>query len=146
MKTSKIAISKIKEFEGLRTKAYLCPAGVWTIGYGHTLGVKKGEIITPGYANALLDVDILGIEAAVANMNLPLNTQGKWDAVIDWCFNFGVARLKTTTLYRKIKSGAPNTEIQKEFKRWCYATVNGKSVKLAGLVKRRNWEAEQWAK
>ena len=50
MKTSPKGIALIKEFEGLRLKAYKCPGGVWTIGYGHTTGVKPGMVITEAQA------------------------------------------------------------------------------------------------
>ena len=54
MKTGKKGLELIKHFEGCELKAYLCPAGVWTIGYGHTKGVKEGDVITAEEADAML--------------------------------------------------------------------------------------------
>ena len=58
MKTSSQGVSLIKQFEGCRLIAYKCPAGVWTIGYGHTAGVKEGDCITQETAEAYLRDDL----------------------------------------------------------------------------------------
>jgi lysozyme len=57
MKLSKVGANLIKKYEGCRLKAYLCPANVWTIGWGHTEGVKQGQVITQAQADALFDKD-----------------------------------------------------------------------------------------
>jgi lysozyme len=62
MKASSKALELIKQFEGLRLKAYLCPGGVWTIGYGHTSGVKSGMVITKAQAEEYLLSDIAVFE------------------------------------------------------------------------------------
>lgn len=62
MKTSSKGVSLIKQFEGCRLKAYKCPAGVWTIGYGHTAGVKEGDIITQETAESYLRNDLVQYE------------------------------------------------------------------------------------
>ena len=67
MKTSPKGIALIKEFEGLRLKAYLCPGGVWTIGYGHTTGVRPGMVITEAQAEKFLKEDLIVFEKAVNN-------------------------------------------------------------------------------
>ena len=58
MKTSDRGIALIKSFEGCRLTAYLCPSGVWTIGYGHTEGVSKGQVITQEQADIFLKSDL----------------------------------------------------------------------------------------
>ena len=140
MRTSDTLINKIQEFEGLRLTAYKCPAGVWTIGAGHTRGVRQGQTITKAQAISLLKGDLLPCEKAAAKLHAL--TQGQFDAVVDFCFNMGVGAFEGSTLRRKIVAKEDAEQIKKEFKRWIYA--DGK--KLAGLVKRRAWEAEQWDK
>lgn len=139
MKASEILIEKIKEFEGLRLNAYQDSAGVWTIGYGHTRGVKKGQKITEAEADSLLRGDLVTAEKNVNDLKLNL-TQGQFDALVDFVFNLGAGNLAGSTLLTKIKVKAPTEDIQAQFRRWVYA--NGK--KLAGLVKRREWEAQRW--
>lgn len=139
MKSSEILIQKIKEFEGLRLKSYKDSAGVWTIGYGHTRGVKSGQVITEKQAESLLRGDLLGSEKYVNGLGLSFS-QGQFDALVDFVYNLGTGSLSRSTLLKKICAKAPISEIQNEFKRWVYA--GGK--KLPGLVKRRAWEAQRW--
>lgn len=139
MKASEILIEKIKEFEGLRLNAYQDSAGVWTIGYGHTRAVEKGQKITEAEADSLLRGDLVTAEKYVNDLKLNL-TQGQFDALVDFVFNLGAGNLAGSTLLTKIKVKAPTEDIQAQFRRWVYA--NGK--KLAGLVKRREWEAQRW--
>lgn len=149
MRASKKLISKIKQFEGLRLCSYKCPAGVWTVGYGSTKGVVPNMRISQSIADARLLADINDVEEGLRKLKkLPPLTQGQWDALVDWCFNYGVHRLthsdndnNPTTLYKKIVTNAPTKDIQEQFRRWVYS--NGK--KLPGLVKRREWEAQRWA-
>lgn len=145
MKASKTLINAVKGFEGLRLKAYYDGAGVATIGYGHTRGVKMGQHITEAEAEQMLEQDLW--EAGRFASTIPeLNTQGRYDAVVDFIFNLGVDRFKRSTLYRLIRHHAPDRLIQKEFGKWVWAKdrKTGKKVKLPGLVKRREWEAQRW--
>ena len=145
MKASKTLIQAVKGFEGLRLRAYYDSAGVATIGYGHTRGVKMGQHITEADAEQMLEQDLW--EAGRFAGTIPeLNTQGRYDAVVDFCFNPGVGNFKRSTLYRLIRHHAPDKLVQAEFKKWVYATDSktGKKVKLPGLVKRREWEAQRW--
>ena len=139
MKASEICINAIKGFETLELKAYKCPANVLTIGYGHTRGVKVGQIITEAQAEVLLKGDILNVENSLNSMSLTF-TQGQFDALVDFCFNFGMVKFIGSTLYTKILVHATNDEVTAQFRRWVYA--NGK--KLNGLIKRREWEVAQW--
>lgn len=141
MKSTERLTKAIKVFEGLRLNAYKCPAGVWTIGYGHTgRGVKSGMKITQAIADALLVEDIEKVERELQVFNLPKLTENQFDAVVDFCFNLGTAKFSSSTLYKKIKANPNDASIEKEFGRWVYAG----GVKLAGLVKRRKWEAGRW--
>lgn len=140
MKASDVLIEKVKEFEGLRLTAYKDSAGVLTIGYGHTRGVKAGQRVTEKQADSLLRGDLLTAENYVNGLKLNL-TQGQFDALVDFTYNLGAGNLAGSTLLTKIRAKAPMEEIQAQFRRWVYA--GGK--KLAGLVKRREWEAQRWA-
>lgn len=139
MKASEILIKKIEEFEGFSNTSYRCPAGVWTCGFGHTKGVDSMTRCTRGEAEQWLREDLAPCEAYV-NSVPEIDTQGKFDACVDFCFNLGIGKFKGSTLLKKIKAGASAAEIQAEFRRWVLA--DGK--KLAGLVKRREWEAGRW--
>src|SRR5208283_1358412 len=87
MKAIRAAIDLIKRFESLSLEAYLCPAGAWTIGWGHTAGVQPGMRITEQYAEELLGVDIEEVERNLASViHAPL-TQGQNDALVSLCFN-----------------------------------------------------------
>ncbi len=137
MKTSQKGIDLIKRFEGCRLNAYKCPANVWTIGYGHTYGVKEGQTITQKQAEDLLKDDLKSFEAAVNNyVKVPL-TQGQFDALVSFSFNVGNEALRTSTLLRLLNQGKYE-EAAEQFSRWVYAS--GK--KLDGLVRRRKAEKE----
>ena len=85
----------IKQFESLRLDAYLCPAGVWTIGWGHTVGVRSGMRITEEIAEDFLLRDVAQVEHGLALViRVPL-TQGQHDALVSLCFNLrgGAPRL-----------------------------------------------------
>lgn len=139
MKTSEKAIVKIKHFEGLRLKAYKCPAGVWTIGYGHTLGVRSTDRITAAQADALLREDLARFEKGVAEL-FPKCTQGEFDALVDFAFNLGLNALRASTLRKKILNAAPEQEIRNQFLGWVYS---GKNM-VPGLYVRRKWEADRY--
>ena len=133
-------VGKIKEFEGYSNTAYKCAAGVWTCGYGTTKGITPTTRCTRAEAEQWLLRDLAPVEAYV-NTIPEVNTQGKYDALVDFAYNLGLGNLKQSTLLKKVKAGAPVAEIQAEFRRWVYA----KGKKLKGLVKRREWEAQRWA-
>lgn len=140
MKASNQLLERIKEFEGLRLKAYRDSGGKPTIGYGHTLGVRMGQRITEQQAEEMLRQD-LWVAGRFPNTMKEIDTQGKYDAVVSFIFNLGVGSFKRSTLYRRILRHAPDKMIQAEFRRWVHS---GGKV-LPGLVKRREWEAQRWA-
>lgn len=140
MKASELLVGKIKEFEGYSNTAYKCAAGVWTCGYGTTKGITPTTRCTRAEAEQWLLRDLAPVEAYV-NTIPEVNTQGKYDALVDFAYNLGLGNLKQSTLLRKIKEGASTEDIQEQFRRWVYA--GGKVLK--GLVRRREWEAQRWA-
>ena len=137
-KVSDICLAKIKEFEGLRKEAYYDAAGVPTIGYGHTQGVRMGDVISEYWADMFLKADLFDIENQVNSLG-EFN-QPQFDALVSFAFNLGFYKLKTSTLLKTIKEGGNMRAIKKEFKRWVYA--GGK--KLKGLERRREWEAKRF--
>ena len=95
MKTSQRGINLIKQFEGVRLTAYKCPAGVYTIGYGHTRGVTRGMKITEEEASAYLTADLLNSEKAVERYDSVYHwNQNEFDALVSFTFNCGAANLR----------------------------------------------------
>ena len=139
MKSSELLLNKIIEFEGCKLTAYKCPAGVWTIGVGHTKGVKQGQTITEAQAMTLLKGDLLHCENYVNNLGV-CKTQGQFDALVDFAFNLGTAALGRSTLLKYIRAKKPEQYIRAEFAKW----VNSKGMRLKGLVIRRQWEADRY--
>lgn len=132
MKTSPKGIALIKEFEGLRLKAYKCPGGVWTIGYGHTAGVKSGMVITEAQAEEYLKADLIAYERYLNGLGLALN-QNQFDALISFIYNVGTGNFSSSTLLRKVRANPQDNSIMDEFLRWVYS----KGRVLPGLQRRR---------
>ena len=132
MKTSPKGIALIKEFEGLRLKAYLCPGGVWTIGYGHTAGVKPGMVITEAQAGEYLKADLIAFERYLNGLGLALN-QNQFDALVSFIYNVGTGNFSSSTLLRKVRANPQDNSIMDEFLRWVYS----KGRVLPGLQRRR---------
>jgi lysozyme len=136
MRTGRDGVELIRHFEGCRFDAYLCPAGVWTIGYGHTADVKEGDSIDQEAAEAFLIEDLEKFEQAVMRLvEVPL-TQQQFDALVSWTFNLGAGNLAESTLLRKLNN-YQYAEVPEQMMRWVKA---GGQV-LDGLVKRRAAEA-----
>ena len=137
----------MKEHEGLRLKAYRCPAGVLTIGYGHTLNVKPGDVISKDTADRLFVEDVERVERQLDAENYSKHlSQGQYDAVIDFIFNLGWGKYRSSTLRKKLLCNVNDVTIPDEFRRWVYGTEpkTGAKIKLPGLVKRREWEAQMY--
>ena len=132
MKTSPKGIALIKEFEGLRLKAYKCPGGVWTIGYGHTAGVKPGMVISEAQAEEYLTADLIASEKYLNNLRLAIN-QNQFDALISFIYNVGTGNFSRSTLLRKVRANPQDNSIMDEFLRWVYS----KGRVLPGLQRRR---------
>lgn len=127
----------IKKFEGLKLEAYLCPAGIPTIGWGHTRGVKLGQKISAAQAEVFLDHDYQEAEDAVKRLvKVPLNAN-QLGALTSFVFNLGEGRLMGSTLLRFLNQGEYRLAAL-EFDKWVYS--GGK--KLNGLIARRKAERE----
>ena len=136
MKASIKASDLIEHFEAFKAKAYKCPAGVWTIGFGTTKNVKQGMEVSITEARALLSNTILEIENDLNKLNLKLN-QNQFDALVSFIYNLGLGNFKKSTLLKLIEKNPNNSLIRQEFMKWKLA--NGKV--LNGLVRRREAEA-----
>ena len=135
MTPSKHAEALVQKFEGFCSKSYRCPAGVLTIGYGHTRGVKQGDVCSKEQALLFLREDLQSAANTVDFLvTVPL-TQGQYDALCCFIFNIGAKKFRGSTLLRKLNNqdykGAAD-----EFLRWTKA--GGRE--LSGLVKRRKAE------
>lgn len=137
MQISDKGLSLIKRYEGLRLKAYLCPANVWTIGYGHTHQVKKDDEITEDIATEYLKKDVRWAQSAVDKYVKVELDQHQYDALVSFIFNCGAGAFRKSTLLGMLNegnySGAAN-----QFRRWNKA----KGRVLRGLTRRRADEAE----
>lgn len=135
-----IASDLCREFEGLRLKTYLCPAGVWTIGYGATgPDVQPGVVWTKEQAEDRLQADLARFAAGVARLTPNvLVDDNKYAAIIDFAFNLGLGRLQASTLRRAI--AAKNWKwAQQELLRWDKGRnpKTGMLESLPGLTRRR---------
>ena len=136
MTTSRNGLQLIKDFEGLRLESYKCPAGVWTIGYGHTKGVKPNVVIDQMRAEDLLIEDIAPIERMLNKLGINFR-QECFDALVSWNFNLGEGAFRNSTLLKKIVADAPDEEITDQIVKW----VNAGGKPLVGLKRRRVAEA-----
>jgi lysozyme len=132
----------VKEFEGCSLKAYKCPAGIWTIGYGNTQyengkAVKEGDIITLERAEQLLEIILIKFIQQVGELVKSNINKNQKDALTDFAYNCGVGNLRSSTLLKKVNADPNDKTIRTEFEKWTRA--NGKV--LNGLVKRRTAEA-----
>ena len=98
MKTSQRGINLIKQYESFRAEAYRCPAGVWTIGYGHTRDVKSGDKITEPEALKLLRQDVQTAEKAVSTLVKKPLDQNRFDALVSFVYNTGSGNFASSTL------------------------------------------------
>ena len=141
-KSSNNCAGLVKHFEGLFLKAYLCPANVWTIGYGTTVypdgtKVKEGDTCNEEQAIEYLRNDLAYFEAMVDAYTRDDVSQQQFDAMVSFCYNLGAKNLKDSTLLKVINANPTNyPEIQTQWLRWNKA--NGTALK--GLTRRRSAE------
>lgn len=130
-----LAAGFISSFEGCKLTAYKCAAGVWTIGYGHTKGVREGDICTQDLANSWLIDDIRETQLLLAHyVNVPVS-EGEFIALVSLAFNVGVGSLMKSKLLRKLNSGDRDGAAEEFLD---FDLANGK--KVAGLTRRRKAE------
>jgi GH24 family phage-related lysozyme (muramidase) len=134
----------LKKFEGCKLKAYRCPAGILTIGYGHTSAagapeVHDGMTITQDEAETILKNDLVKYERPVASLVKVDLEQNQFDVLVDFAYNAGVGNLKTSGLLKKVNAGDFDA-VPDELMKW---TKGGGKV-LPGLVRRRQAESAWW--
>lgn len=139
MKTSAEGVALIKKFEGCKLESYLCSADVWTLGFGHTRGVKEGDSCTQEQAEQTLVDDLFEFEKYVhKHVNVALD-QNQFDALVAWTFNLGPTNLRESTLLKRVNEER-FSDVPTEIRRWNRA--GGEVVQ--GLVRRRAAEALLW--
>lgn len=165
MVTNSRGIQLIKNFESLHDgdlskvglQPKLCPANVWTVGYGHaivdpiTKKMLKGDkdktrayelfgTLSAPEAETLLKVDLQAVETDVTKLTKNSLNSNQFSALVSFQYNTG--GLGTSTLLKKVLINPLDPTIAIEFMKWTKATVNGVKVELKGLVNRRKAEAE----
>jgi lysozyme len=135
-------------FEGYKPKAYLCPAGIVTIGFGSTMytdgrKIKLGDTINEQQANELLMWELKNKAIALHGLNL---NQNQFDSCLSFIFNLGIGAFAKSTLKKKILLNPNDATIKAEFMKWNKARVGGQLIELKGLTRRRIAEAELYFK
>ena len=138
-----LASALCRQFEGFRSKPYLCPAGIPTIGYGSTYYANGRKVtlqddpISESDARALLmhELQHTYLPGALRNCPILVTDERKCNAIVDFCYNLGIGRLQTSTLKRKINANDWDGA-KEQLKLW---TKGGGKV-LPGLLKRRTAE------
>ena len=136
-------INLIAEFEGCKLTAYKCPAGIWTIGYGHT-GPEVIEDLqwTQEQANAALVKDIAKFNDGVDKLVQSEVNINQFSALVCFAYNCGLTNLGKSTLLRKVNANPDDPTIKDEFIKWDRSA--GKS--LPGLARRRQAEIRLYFK
>ena len=144
MIASQQCIDLIKKFEGFFDKAYVCPAGKNSIGFGSTMWmdgkpIKIGEVITMDGAEKLMQWELNNKSYALQNLNL---NQNQFDSCLSFIYNCGIGSFNRSTLKKKIRMNPNDPTIRDEFMRW----VNKGSSFEKGLTRRRKAEADLYFK
>ena len=143
MQAGKNCIDLIKKFEGLRLESYKCPAGLFTLGYGNTqwengIRVKENQVIDIQRAEKLL---IYWVSKYADRITVKCN-QNQFDALVSFAYNVGIGNFDSSTLKKKVIANPNDPNIRDEFMKW----VSSRGKQLAGLVKRREAEANLYFK
>lgn len=142
MQYSRTGIHLTESFEACRLVAYHGSAdrpGVWSIGYGHTHGVKEGDVCTQAQAEEWLVDDIRWAELVVnAHVTVQL-TQQEFDALVDFVFNVGSGNFTSSTMLKLLNEGDHHGAAQ-QFELWDHAG----GVEVAGLLRRRQAEKSEF--
>lgn len=136
----------LQKFEGCKLTAYKCPAGVWTIGYGHTSAagnpqVAGGLTITQVEAENILAKDLATFEQGVMKCVAVKLNQNQFDVLVDFAYNAGIGALQKSTLLKKVNAGDFDA-VPAELMKW----TKGGGKELPGLVRRRQAEIAVWSK
>ena len=131
MQISQEGLALIKKYEGCELEAYLCPAGVLTIGYGHIKNVKEGDTITQEEANDMLLHEMVEYEEYINELVKVELEQYQFDALCSWVFNLGPTNLISSTLLKvlnnkdEVISGSLN-QVQKITDVWTFSKIQNK--------------------
>lgn len=136
MQINQEGLDLIKEFEGCRLEAYLCPAGIPTIGYGHTRTAKIGQVITEAKAESLLREDLKDAEEAVDRLVTATINDNQFSALVSFVFNVGAGAFKESTLLSLLNTNADTAIVANQLRRWNKAGDR----ELPGLTRRRQAE------
>ena len=139
LKQSPAGEALTKSFEGLRLTSYQDSGGVWTIGWGHTRGVRKGQTISPEVAESFFLADIAGVVLEV-NRLCGTATQNQFDALVDFAFNLGAGSLEASTLL-KLHNAKDYAGAVGQFGLW----IHDAGEVSPGLVRRRAAEAHLYS-
>jgi lysozyme len=141
MRTSDAGIDLIKSFEGFSPIAYRDVAGILTIGYGTTAGVKEDQVTSEEDAETRLRADLIHFENGIEHFVKVSLTQNQYDALVSLIYNIGLSNFVTSTLRRKLNGGFYQAAAD-WFLVWNKATIDGKLTSVPGLVRRRMRERE----
>lgn len=149
-KPSQNCVEIIKQFEGFFSKSYLCPASVWTIGFGSITWmdgrrVQPNETIDMAGAEKLLLWELTKKSKFLDDMKLNIN-QNQFDSLCSLIYNIGEGNFSKSTLLKKIKKNPNDATIRDEFMKWNKARVKGILTELKGLTRRRTMEANLYFK
>jgi len=144
MKTSDIGRKKIGEFEGDRLVAYKCPAGIWTIGKGHTSAagspfVHEGMVITQKESDAIFARDLIPYETVVNGCLKVQVSQSQFDALVSLCYNIGPDAFRRSSVVKHVNSREWD-KVPADIMKW----TRGGGRELPGLVRRRRAEVAMW--
>ena len=143
MKVSQACLDLIKRYEGLSLRPYRCPAGLWTIGFGHLIGDGRtlpafwNRLFSVEECNALLAQDVARFERGVSAYITEPMAQGEFDGLVSFAFNLGLGTLQRSTVRQRFNRGDKAGAIEVLLK---YNKSKGKVER--GLTARRNSEAQ----
>ena len=142
MQMTQEGMALIRRFEGFRANAYRCPAGVWTIGFGHTSeagppAVKRGMVVGEEEANRILATDVARLAGEVGPLLAREVSAAQFSALVSFAYNVGIGAFRSSSVLRAVNGGRFD-EVPKRLKLW----VKGGGRVLPGLERRRAAEAE----
>lgn len=133
----------IQQLEGYRDAAYPDVAGIWTIGYGHTKDVKKGDVCTKQQALEWLSQDVSWAWISIQRLVKKPLTQNQLGSLLSFVYNIGSDAFSNSGVLRAINYGSP-CDVPMQMKKWNEITIDGKRFVSQGLINRRAKEAQLW--
>lgn len=137
LSVSSYCVDFVAGWEGFSEWAYLCPAGVWTIGYGHTHRVKPGDRWSKEHAQKMLRADLVafGVQVGLA-IGDSVTDQQEYDAMVSFAFNVGIGGFRGSSVLRLHRRG-DKAGAARSFGLWNKATIDGRLQEVLGLTRRR---------